>query len=110
MDKTTTILLLGIVIGSIIARGQIFYNRSLRNKLKQIKVECIAETKENPGMICDPEELERVGVKRQDVQSKLVSAYRDLRQEQSYPRFVLVAVVVIGMVILPWLHRHSIVA
>ena len=58
-------------------------------------------------MICDPEELERVGVKGQGVQSKLVSAYRDLRQAQSYPRFVLVALFIIGVVAFPWLSRFE---
>jgi len=103
MDKPTKILLCGIVFGGIIASGQIFYNRSLQNKLNQIKAECIAEGKETPGMICDPEKLEGTKVKEQGIQSKLLSAYRDLRQEDSHPRFLLVAIVVIGAVALPWL-------
>jgi hypothetical protein len=105
MDKPTKILLCGIVFGGIIASGQIFYNRSLQNKLNQIKVECIAEGKETPGMICDPEKLEGTKVKEQGIQSKLLSAYRDLRQEEFRGRFVLVAIVVIGGVVLPWMDR-----
>jgi hypothetical protein len=113
MDKATKILFGGILCGGIIASGQMFYKRSLENKLNQIKAECIAEDiaqrKKTPDldfrMLCDAEDLDANwdGVKgRQEVQSKLVDAYRDLRQAESFPLF-LVAALVIGFSALPWL-------
>jgi hypothetical protein len=77
------------------ASGQIFYDHYLENKLNRLKAECIAEDtaqKEREPhldfrMICDPEELEGVEVKGQGVQAKLVSAYHDLRSQESSSRF-----------------------
>jgi hypothetical protein len=111
MDKSIKILLSGIVCAGIIASGQIFYNRSLENKLNQLKAECIAEDiaekEKTPGsrfqLICDPEELEGVEVKGEGVQAKLVSTYRDLHREESSSRFFLVAAAIMGVSALPWL-------
>jgi hypothetical protein len=111
MDKPTKILLGGIVCAGMIASGQMFYNRSLENKVNQLKAECIAEDmaerEKTPGKgqtVCDAEELEGVvEVKGQGVQAKLVYAYRDLQREKSSSRFFLFAAVVVGVSALPWL-------
>jgi hypothetical protein len=44
-----------------------------------------------------------VEVKGQGVQAKLVSAYHDLRSQESSARFFLIAAVIVGVSALPWL-------
>lgn len=108
MDTPTKTLIVGLLVGGLIAGAGVANSHRLQRKIQNLRANCVAEGQRDANRpdfprswepICDPMELGRGGQSLVGVQQELANAQRALWLSE---RLTPIAVGIGGVLALPW--------